>query len=280
MHKIITTIFVLILILLVASGCGTSRTQTSLGADPTGNWTMAAKDAHGGTFQISGVLQTRDTSADVMPTPNLAMLNTLGSAQQANATCLPYRVSLGNGNLDGNAFTGVFTVIAKNGDAVDLHVNAMMASDGMSLSSGTYSLGTPPSVCFTPTQTGAFTGTQMPNASGKWSGTIQPCNWDSQSATCTVTGQPANVTANMNQDNLQASITAVYSVSGSSTFTTGTVNQLSTDLLSGQTWRATWLDNNGARFTMNSQISLSGSLSGILSDASSNYYLLKLSHQS
>jgi hypothetical protein len=92
-------------------------------------------------------------------------------------------------------------------------------------------------------------------------------------------GQAANVAAHMNQDDVQASVTATYTVSDSSTFTTGTVAQLSTGLLSGQTWRATWLDNNGARFTMDSQIGQNGTLSGIVTDTFSNNYLLKLSHQ-
>ena len=279
MYKTIATTFLPILILLIASGCGSSKTQSSLPPDPTGNWIMAARDSHGGSFQVSGVLQTRDTTSDVNPTPNLLMLNALGSTQQANAACFPYRVSLGNGNLNGTAFTGIFTVIAKNGDAVDLHVDATLTSSGTSLSSGTYSLGTPASVCFPPTQSGTFTGAQVPNATGKWSGTIQPCGWDPQTAVCTVMGQAANVAAHMNQDDVQASVTATYTVSDSSTFTTGTVAQLSTGLLSGQTWRATWLDNNGARFTMDSQIGQNGTLSGIVTDTFSNNYLLKLSHQ-
>jgi len=278
MSKATAIHLLLTFVLLLLSGCGTSKTQSSFAPDPTGNWVMAAKDAHGASFQLSGVLQSIDTSANVMATPNVIMVNALGSTQQASASCFPYRVALGNGNQNGTAFTGVFNVIAKTGEAVDLHVTATLASDGTSMSSGTYSLAGTASSCFPAAQSGAFTGAQVANVSGKWSGTIQPCNFDPSTSTCTVTGQAATVTANLNQDNVKASVNATYSVSSSATFSTGMVNQLSDGLLSGQTWRATWMDNNGARFTMNSQIGQNGTLSGTLTDGFSNYYLLKLSH--
>ena len=140
----------------------------------------------------------------------------------------------GNRKQTDTAFTGVFNVIAKTGEAVDVHVTATLASDGTSMSSGTYSLGTTASSCFPAAQSGTFTGAQIANVSGKWSGTIKPCNFDPSTATCTVTEHAASVTANLNQDNLQASVNATYSVSNSAAFSTGTVSELPTGLLSGR----------------------------------------------
>jgi hypothetical protein len=133
--------------------------------------------------------------------------------------------------------------------------------------------------CFPAAQSGAFTGAQLPNVSGKWSGTIQPCNLDTQTGVCTITGQPADVAASLTQDNLRASVAATYTVMNSAAFTTGTISELPSGLFSGHTWRATWMDTNGARFTMNSQFGQGGSLTGVVTDVFLNNYLLKLSRQ-
>ncbi len=89
--------------------------QTSTPIDPSGNWVMTAKDAHGASFQVSGLLQTVDTTNSVTPAPNVVMVNPTGTTTQADASCFPFRVALGNGNVNGTTFTGIFGLVSQSG---------------------------------------------------------------------------------------------------------------------------------------------------------------------
>jgi len=160
-----------------------------------------------------------------------------------------------------------------------MNVNAQVSPDGFSLSSGTYTLDAAPPACFTAAATGSFSGYQIPEVTGNWIGTIQPCSWNAQTHVCSKTGFVAEISATLTQDDVAATVSGTYKITGSPTFSTGNLTMLGSDILSGQTLQSTLRDANGAIFVMDGQLGRGGSVTGVVVDAAANYYYFQMLQQ-
>jgi hypothetical protein len=238
---------------------------------------MRAQDSNGSAFQLTGVAQ--GTQLVSQSSQSIGMANLVASASHAAASCFPYTVALTNANVSGSTFTGSFVISSHSGERLTMHVNAAIATDGLTLTSGTYTLAGAPPSCFPGSASGNFSGYQVPDVTGSWTGIIQPCDWNSQRRVCTNRGFGAEIDATLTQDDAAATVSGTYKVLGFPTFSSGTVNVLAGEIFSGQTLQARWTDNNGASFAMDGRLGQDASLKGVVIDAGANYYNFQMLHQ-
>lgn len=267
------------------AGCGGSKPSgNNTGAklvDPSGNWTMTANDGQHSTNFAALFNQTGATvTANSFTAPN-----------NANLTCVPFSAALSNGNVggaDGNLFTGNVTISNSQTQVAfgTFGFSGTLTPDGLSVS-GTYSA---MPACAGVAATGAFTGSQVPSTSGNWTGTIQPCNYDShplpgetpyQDCLRNATGSPAPVSMTLTQNDATGDVTGTYTTAASP-FSGGNVVVLSgspVGFLSGLSWQFDMSDN--AKFTgvCFGSLGMDRSFKGLVTDVqTSTYYALTMSH--
>jgi hypothetical protein len=244
---------------------------------------MTAKDSAGNYWEVTGIaFQTGST---------VTMAHMIGSTSNPYYGCYPYEVTLSNGNVNGATFTGTFTVTSRvtppgTDQANTITFTAALAPDGLSITSGTYTSATTDS-CFPNAVTGTFDGHQVPSVSGNWTGTIQPCTWNSQTGTCALFGTSSTMSAILNQDDATASVSGSYSVTNLAGVSHGTaIVPNPNSFLSGPNMEMFWLDANGNSFTVaggpdvgSPGLAQDGSFVGVVAGVTnSNYYWLTMSH--
>lgn len=229
---------------LILSACAGGQNQT--GQVPPielsiGNWAMTATDSSNNKMVLAAILsETGGTVAAIN-------VSAVGSPEPPFA-CVTFNGSFSNGTVaNGNDLTGSFAFTNASTGAVygTVQVSAILAADGLSFT-GTYS-GMPS--CSGLAASGTFAGKQVPSMTGAWTGSLQPCTYDQQTGTCTLTGVPGTITASLAQDNTTGTVSGTYQVPNVSGFLQGTIAMVPPfDFLAGQSLLFTMTDLNGATY--------------------------------
>jgi hypothetical protein len=282
--KIMRKMMVALSLMLV--GCGSSpkvQSNTNLGpsnpniVDASGNWVLTAMDSNNDFFVMSGVANqvgATVTFADIM-----------GEAGPGDSSCAPLAVTFSNGNVGGSSgktFTGTISSQGSGlgGSPVEtttLNFTSTLASDDMSITTGTYALVTPEMACFPAGANGTFSGYKIPSATGNWTGTIQPCSLTHEGFICDPTGTKSTMTATLTQDNSKGTVSGTYSVTNQTGITSGSVSPPGT--LSGTIMSNTWIDANGSSYSLYGHLGSSPDFEGNLCDNSGNIcFNLNMTH--
>lgn len=204
--------------------------------DPSGNWTMTATDS--GARSVKFAALYAQVGADVTA-------NSFTSLFDSTFTCTPFSATLSGGlvqNVDN--FSGTVTF---GGGFGAFTFTTTLAQDGKSFT-GTYS-NMPGCTGLLPS--GTFTGAEVPTTSGVWTGTVQGCVYDQQTAICTLFGATAPFSANLSQNDVTGNVTGTYQVSGAVGFSSGTVSvRPGIDILSGLLWEFYLTDVSGSTATV------------------------------
>lgn len=270
LHRTYGKLFLAASLLMVACGGGrVNPVAPTPGApiDPSGNWTMTAKDAGGKSVQYAALFSQ---------TGSVVTSNSFTAAGNPPPfACVPFSASLSNGQvLNVSNFTG--DVIIGNNFGT-FNFNATLAADGKSFA-GTYS-NMP--TCSGLLISGTYTGAEVPTTSGSWTGTIQPCAYSQQTADCPLFGTAGQITATLSQNDATGNVTGSYQITGLADFSSGTVSVVPpSDILSGTVWQFTMQDANGTTFVTYGALDLQGGFIGhtFARTAAGQAYLLTMKH--
>jgi hypothetical protein len=268
---------VLAFFMVGCGGGGSSMTPTSNSSgptpiDPSGNWTMTARDSSGKTLALAALFSQ---------TGSIVTANSFTAAGNPNivAPCVPFSVSFTNGLVQlGNQFSGTI------GGSIGTVTFTSTLNPAGTHFDGTYA---GISGCSGVAAAGTLTGDEVPSTSGSWTGTIQACNFDQQIGACTsLTGTSSAITLTLTQNDATGNVTGTYAVPNLAPFSTGTVSvKPPSDILSGTIFQFTLADATGRTFVANGGLDLQRGFHGAAIDASQNgdpfagsYYAVAISH--
>lgn len=266
-----TTLLLTALCAFLTACGGGGNTMTPPGStgpkpiDPSGNWTMTAKDSNNNTLQIAALFNQVGSTVTA---------NSVSAAGSPNivAPCVPFSAALSNGTVQNvSTFSGTF-----GGSIGSLAFTSTLNQAGTHFD-GTYS---GVSSCAGVAASGTFTGDEVPSTSGNWTGSIQPCNFNGSDGSCPVTGSPSTVSFALTQNDSTGDVTGTYSVTNLAPFTTGNVAVMPGDILSGLVFQFTMTDNSASRkFISCCKLALDRSYSAVVTDTvSGSTYQLSITH--
>lgn len=268
-HAQVTLVLTLALIMAACGGSGSKQSKKNQpggpgGAivDPSGNWSLVASDGQNAVAlaalfnQVGAVVTANSFTAAGNPAP---------------FNCLPFTAALANGNVgDVNQFTGDVTVHYAVDFPNDLTpTQATFSFDSRLNDAGTSFTGSYSGMpaCAGIASTGSFSGTAIPSTTAAWTGTITPCTFDPQNASCADSGASGSVSADLVEDDATGNVSGSYSVSdGLAGWQGGTiaVTPADQDILSGFVWQFTLTDASGNKYIANGMLDLNNNFAGVV----------------
>lgn len=252
---------------LAACGGGAAPGATKSSAsvvDPSGNWALVASDSTNNSIKLAALFNQ---------VGQLVTANSITAAGNPNPfNCVPFSATFTNGFVQNvNQFSG--TITAQFGA---LNFSGTLNADGTAFT-GTYS-GLNVNNCAGIATGGTFTASEVPSTSGSWTGTIQPCSYDSSNGTCTNNGVSSTMSATLVQNDATGGVTGTYAVTNLAGFTTGSVSVDSADqdILSGTIWQFTLRDANTSKSIVNG--TLTGRAFHGIVFSGSQAYALSMTH--
>ena len=265
---------VCLLLMLILAGCGgppgghlTFSTSAQGMSIKTGNWSITVTDVQGNSL-VFGALLVQNGQA-------VTANNFVAQSNRLLFTCLASSATLSNALVvSSNQFNGAITA-----EFGTLQFSANLSSDGSSFS-GTYS-GLSPINCAGLGASGKIEGQEVPSTSGRWSGTIQSCSFNSQSGSCTPFGLTSSFSAVLSQNDSTGDVSGNYLVTNLNSLSSGSVSvvQSDQDILSGRVFQFTMTDISGVKLIARGTLGLDRTFTGVVRVLNGNAtYLLKMSH--
>lgn len=227
--------FLIIMCLLAAVGCGSGGTGTQkppvVGQqliDPSGNWKMSFTDANGNNFILSGLF---DQVGAVVTGLSFSEVGNVSPGFQ----CIVQRdITMANGLVQNvSTFSGDIS-----GNFGTVHFTSTL-NDAGTHAAGTYTLTGANAGCLGVALTGSFTGDEVPSMSGSWTVTVTCTD------KCPVGSPTGTITMTLTQNDATGAVTGNYSAVGLPNLTSGTVFVDQFSFLSGASWQGAMQDQNG-----------------------------------